>query len=574
MIKKMRYILPCLLFLQWLIIKESTAMEKEAEIIMPAAPTAQILATFKETDIPERSVVTGDVELVSADDKTEKVPRSAAELSETLRNLILDIGMGEPLPVTLTGDLFTKLVAILKALNTITAIEPIEYSNDMTKALAPILSKMPFSQMLELLYESNRLDIKPLTWYIIALFATELDQNKNLSVVSTLTKTLADRHKDMSNLTAKMLEAILPDGKLAWELSIPVVDLKQLAVKAVPRKGIIALTGTETSLFVWNLTESVEKMQKELEHAAPASTLDISDDGTRALVVLRNGMLQVWDLETGSMRRQIKSSAGVIFAALSDDGKYVLANLAEGTVDLWDLENDTVKPLVQDYPALLKFSPDARYALVGLRDNTMLYVNIENGQALKVLRGHTGMLASAAFSNDGKFILTGAYDNIAILWNLTQEGKQLKPVRIFEGRFAATATAISPDNNYALTGAWLAYLWDLKSAEKPLAIYMLPVTKVSSVAFSPDGKLGIIGSVLPGGGLRPEVNLWSLSKEHTLPEVILFIKLNQLGKGKVLEEPYFKNLYDTFFGYLEKSEESIKPITISPLTEASPKSGG
>ncbi len=538
-----------LLALQALKIGQASAMEKEiakkeeAEIIMPSALSQLIIATFKAADMPKREVVAGDVQLVSDDDKTETVPRSAADLSETLRNVISDVGTAIPLPIHLTGDLFTKLVESLKALNTITTTRTSQYSNALVKLLQPLLSKMTFEQMQDLFYESNRLDIKPLTWYLIALFATEIYENKDLSIVSRLTKALA-RQQDLPNLIAKQVETIMPQG-VSWKLSIPAANLRQMAVKFVPQKGIIALTDTQTNLYLWNLAESAKKVQKVFKRTEVALSLMMTDDGTRALALLPNGTLRVWDLETGTIITELASPIFQrAFAALSHDGKYVLANSSGGTVDLWDLENNTVRPLVRLQGVLLKFSPGNDYALIGLADKTVHYVNIRTGQTKKVLIDHAWSLSSASFSSDGKYVLTGSRDGTAILWDLTQEGEELKPSKIFNKYHMGpvTAVAISPDNNYALTASEsMIYLWNLKSDEPPLPSYAVLGERVFSLAFSSNGKYGLIGSRI--------VVLWSLSEDHTLPEVVLFMKLNQQGKRKVVQDPYFKELYDRLIGY-------------------------
>ncbi len=328
---------------------EIVAMEEErkieAEIIMPSAPSEKILPTFNEADIPEASGIAGNVQLVSGDEKqTETVPVSAAEISEILKDLILEVGTDQPFPVQVTGNLFTKLVESLKALNTITATEPSEYSNAMVKALEPVLSRMSFDQMLELLMESNRLNIKPLNWYITALFAAELEQNNNLSVLRTLIKALAV-HKDIETLIVQMLKPLLSGGGIFWKFFIPLGYL-YMEVKTVPHKGIIALTETAKNLYLWNLTKSSSEVQKELEASiGRIASLTISKDGTKALGLTFNGDLQLWDLGSGAVMKQKLGEKGNIrlHVALSPDDKYVLSNSIDGTVDLWDLEKDTVR---------------------------------------------------------------------------------------------------------------------------------------------------------------------------------------------------------------------------------------
>jgi WD40 repeat protein len=163
-----------------------------------------------------------------------------------------------------------------------------------------------------------------------------------------------------------------------------------------------------------------------------------------------------------------------------------------------------------------------------------------------VLRGHTSLLTSTVFSPDGKYALTGSFDTTAILWDLTQESKDVKPLKILDNHeVSVTSVAISPDNNFALTGSrGTTALWDLKN-ERIIATYTFPGgPRVDSLEFSSNGKYALIG-VTP----RHPIVLWGISKEHALPEVVLFIKLNQLGRDKVIQEPYFKDLYNNLLGY-------------------------
>ena len=103
--------------------------------------------------------------------------------------------------------------------------------------------------------------------------------------------------------------------------------------------------------------------------------------------------------------------------------------------------------------------------------------------------GHSGSVTSVAYSPDGKFILTGGYDETARLWDAAT-GKEL---RRFEAYFGAVnSVAYSPDGNTILTGSADARLWDAATGEE---LRRFPgYFGVSSVAYSPDGKFILTGN--------------------------------------------------------------------------------
>ncbi len=116
----------------------------------------------------------------------------------------------------------------------------------------------------------------------------------------------------------------------------------------------------------------------------------------------------------------------------------------------------------------------------------------QDGALLRIFAGHQGEITSVAFSPDDRFILTGATDKIARLWD-TNSGKMLLS---YEGhQDAVTSIAFSPDGQQVLTGSLDRTLrvWDTKSGELRL-ILKEDLEQVSSVAFSPDGRQVLTGS--------------------------------------------------------------------------------
>ena len=73
-----------------------------------------------------------------------------------------------------------------------------------------------------------------------------------------------------------------------------------------------------------------------------------------------------------------------------------------------------------------------------------------NNLELVVQRGHTGWLGSVAFSPDGRWIVSGARDESAILWDVAT-GRRLRSYGP-HGK-GVTSVALSPNGRQVLTAA-------------------------------------------------------------------------------------------------------------------------
>ncbi|GAB4038376.1 WD40 repeat domain-containing protein [Spirosoma gilvum] len=137
-------------------------------------------------------------------------------------------------------------------------------------------------------------------------------------------------------------------------------------------------------------------------------------------------------------------------------------------------------------------SPNGKYVLSGAWDNVLIIWELTTGRVLWRMEGHSDVVTEVVFSPDGRYILSGSWDNTLILWEVSTG----TVVRRLEGHTdRVNSVAFSPDGGYAVSGSWdkTVLLWDI-SAGTVVRRLESHTHRVSSVAFSPDGCYVLSGS--------------------------------------------------------------------------------
>ncbi len=135
------------------------------------------------------------------------------------------------------------------------------------------------------------------------------------------------------------------------------------------------------------------------------------------------------------------------------------------------------------------FSPDGKYVVSGSYDNTARVSEVSTGKEIARMT-HDGEVYTVAFSPDGKYVVSGSNDNTARVWE-AGTGKEI--ARMLHNA-EVNSVAFSPDGKYVLSGStdYTARVWEAGTGKE--IARMLHNAEVNSVAFSPDGKYVLSGS--------------------------------------------------------------------------------
>ena len=249
----------------------------------------------------------------------------------------------------------------------------------------------------------------------------------------------------------------------------------------------------------------------------------------------------------------------------------LLPNISVSDYTQWSLPEDAKIRLGKGTIKQVKLSPDGTLLAVASSIGVWLY-DVQTGEELVLLTGHTGNVNSVAFSIDGKTLASHGEDHTIRLWEVST-GTHLKTLKAYIEPFPITRTlCFSPDGrtlaSISLNGTiqlWrVAYGTHLKTLKGDSSTIFI------SIAFSGDGK------TLASVSFDKNVDLWdAISGERiktlTLTEVATSTVFSVFsGDGTTLASKGDDNnihLWDTASGEYVKTlkgdAKSVSSVTFS-----------
>ncbi len=288
-----------------------------------------------------------------------------------------------------------------------------------------------------------------------------------------------------------------------------------ISAVAISPDGRYALTGSlDKTARLWNIKTGHE-IQRYTGHENAVTSVAFCHDGHTVVTGSQDATARIWNALQGTQYGNAISHTNGVTVVDTSSEQTVFFTAAGEIPQAWslDLSSGTVRHLLNfegnsDWVSAVDFSPDGKRLLIGTWDDTARLWDAGSGAQLQPLQGHTGDVRGVTFSPDGQWIVTAARDGTARIW---QTANGLEFHRLTGHKGGIRPVVFSADGRWIVTGGddGTARVWDRQTAFSQVSLLGPHEDRVSSVAFSPDGRRVVTAS-------KNMVRLWDVATQRII----------------------------------------------------------
>ncbi len=279
-----------------------------------------------------------------------------------------------------------------------------------------------------------------------------------------------------------------------------------------PDETIVVTAAKDKTLKVWDANTGTERFTLT-GHERSATGCAISDDGSTIISSSPDGTVKIWDTNSGQLKISLKSyevteshkpsanltftaaSSALLSCAISGDGSIAVAALPDGVLKVWNVNSGHERFVLSGHSGWIEncaISADGSLIISVSNDKTVRGWDANTGANKFTLEGHMRAISGCAVSADGKTIVSASQDKTMKLWD-TESGDEKSTQT--DHISAAQTCAISANNQTVIfntTGNALKVLNAHTAAEQfTLKGHMRPIT---GCAISPAGSTIVTSS--------------------------------------------------------------------------------
>jgi len=281
------------------------------------------------------------------------------------------------------------------------------------------------------------------------------------------------------------------------------------AVCYSPDGKLVATGSADKTIILWRSSDG-KQIRSFRGIPDDIIRLEFNPRGTSLLSLSREGTWSIWELSTGKLIRKMKPEGDrFTSASFNPEGTMIITGSRKSGISVWNIESGEktldLKPVPKnlysennfEYPETetVVFSRDGQFIVAGAGDNTAILFDAKTGKEIRKFKKTnstcTSCIAEAAITPDNKYILSTRSDSVKMFERVSG-----KLVREFYGQGGDPENLrVSADGYLILAIEYgVAEVWDLNTGKLLLKAGDYSDNKVLAAALGPDGKQLITGS--------------------------------------------------------------------------------
>ncbi len=293
------------------------------------------------------------------------------------------------------------------------------------------------------------------------------------------------------------------------------------------KDGLFLASGSKEGVIrVWNV-ESGEQDFALYGHRDWVASIAYSPNGRLIASGSGDRTIRIWDVATKQpvliLAKHTDNVNGVCF---TPDGLHLISVSSDQTIRIWDLKTGSEVRVIEGHKSVIRgvaVSPDGGDFVTGGWDRTIKVWNFETGHLKMTIEGHhNDYVRSVAYSPDGKYLVSTSNDSTAIVWDSKSGNRIGSPL---QHQDAVRSAVFSPDGKYVATASWDragVRIWEVASG-----------TILYTLTGHPDGALAVNwspdGRILASGGRDNTIRLWSTTRGERLQVISQKLACNGLN---------------------------------------------
>ena len=238
--------------------------------------------------------------------------------------------------------------------------------------------------------------------------------------------------------------------------------------------GRLVVTGSvDHTARIWD-SKSGAELHALNGHKDAVLSAAFSSDGRRVATGSADGTARLWDAKTGLPIRTMKGQGGAIDAVRFSDGDRYVVISSKTETRSWSTQNGMAATGAPGTDRQLEI------------DEGTVAVAVSSGAWVASLYGHDRPITSVSFSQKAGLIATSSVDGMVRLWDIEQ-GTAVRTLRGHEGE--VQQAMFDPSGTHLVTaGDTTARVWQAETGRE-VAVLRHPAGEIVGARFSPDGRL-------------------------------------------------------------------------------------